>query len=535
MTLTTYQKRRNFQKTPEPEGKIAKIGGRRFVVQEHHASQLHFDFRLEMGGVLKSWAVPKGPSLDPRQKRLAVEVEDHPVDYIDFEGEIGEGNYGAGRVVVWDSGNYELLDDADPIELYEDGKLSFLLHGEKLRGQFNLIKMPSRKKQWLLVKSDDEFAQPGWELETTLEGDDKGRKERVLERKHPAKEEAEKKVASQTSKRRSARKPIRATISFRQLLKDQELGGDLQVEVDNAVVSLSHLDKLYWPKEGFTKGDLIQYYARLSAHMLPYLKGRPLILKRYPNGIEAPFFFQHDLENAPDFVHTESLEVESGRRIDYAVIDNRATLLYLTNLGTIEEHPWPSRVENIDHPDWMIFDLDPGEADWAMVCQVALALQESLARLKLVAYPKTSGSRGMHIFVPLYPKYDYDQVAQFAERVAIFVAKENPQDATVERSLHKRESGRVYIDHMQNAKGKSIAAPYSARARIGATVSAPLDWEEVRGKANPKDFTIKTMPRRVKQKGDRYKPVLENKQSLDEAMGQLDKMFQPKTREAKKK
>src|SRR5215475_16007686 len=165
MGLEPYRGKRDFKKTPEPEGRVARREKRRFVVQEHHASRLHFDFRLEMGGVLKSWAAPKGPTLDPGVKRLAVMTEDHPVEYLKFEGLIPEGQYGAGEQLIWDAGDYEPKNGEDPLRQLKEGKLSFELRGDKLRGGFNLIRMKGRDDQWLLIKSDDEFAQRGWTLE----------------------------------------------------------------------------------------------------------------------------------------------------------------------------------------------------------------------------------------------------------------------------------------------------------------------------------------------------------------------------------
>ncbi|HZQ10395.1 MAG TPA: non-homologous end-joining DNA ligase [Anaerolineae bacterium] len=191
MALEEYKRKRNFERTREPRGKVEKSKRHRFVVQEHHASRLHFDFRLEMAGVLKSWAVPKGPSMDPRDKRLAVEVEDHPVSYIDFEGEIAEGNYGAGQVRIWDNGTYELVEPFDPLEQLDSGKLSFILHGKKLRGEFTLVKLANRDKQWLLIKKDDAAAKSGWKLETVLKDDAKPRSTRTRKRTTRTKQASE--------------------------------------------------------------------------------------------------------------------------------------------------------------------------------------------------------------------------------------------------------------------------------------------------------------------------------------------------------
>src|SRR5437588_4482021 len=183
MGLETYQKMRDFRRTPEPRGRVSKANRRRFVVQEHHASKLHFDFRLEMGGVLKSWSVPRGPSLDPAQKRLAVETEDHPVEYLKFEGRIPQGEYGAGEHMKWDGGTYSLVGDGDALSQLEGGKLEFELEGERLRGAFTLVRMKGREGEWLLIKKQDEFAEAGWELKLrkpvggkdTLDGKAKGK------------------------------------------------------------------------------------------------------------------------------------------------------------------------------------------------------------------------------------------------------------------------------------------------------------------------------------------------------------------------
>jgi bifunctional non-homologous end joining protein LigD len=518
MGLETYHKKRDFRRTPEPKGKISRAHRRRFVVQEHHASKLHFDFRLEMGGVLKSWSIPRGPSLDPSEKRLAVPTEDHPVEYLKFEGHIPEGEYGAGEHMRWDEGTYEVTGEESALEQLEKGRLNFTLKGEKLRGAFTFLRMArSWGEQWLLIKSRDEFAEPGWKLKLRMETTSQSEEFRKRE-EGSAQKQAVKKARKYSSPVKNADgKAIPVSRAF----KEKELSGDVLVKIGKDVIPLTNLDKVYWPDEGYTKGDLLKYYYEVSKYILPYLKDRPLIMKRYPAGIKGHFFHQHDVDEAPRFVRTVALEADEDRHVvDYVVGDNLQTLLYMANLGAIERHPWHSRTRDLERPDWFVFDLDPGEGvAFTTICEVALSVREALARVRLKSYPKTSGSRGIHVYVPIEPRYDYETIAHFAERIATIVAKENPKVATVERSLKRRKRGQIYMDHMQNARGKSVVAPYSVRPKAGAPVSAPLEWKEIeKCKFTPQDFTIKNIWKRLERKGDLFKPVLNARQRLDTAI-----------------
>jgi DNA ligase D-like protein (predicted polymerase)/DNA ligase D-like protein (predicted 3'-phosphoesterase) len=541
MGLETYQKMRDFRRTPEPRGRVSKTNRHRFVVQEHHASKLHFDFRLEMGGVLKSWSVPRGPSLDPTQRRLAVETEDHPVEYLKFEGRIPEGEYGAGEHMRWDGGTYKPLGGADAAEQLERGKLEFELEGERLRGGFTLVRMKGREGEWLLIKKQDEFAEAGWELHLrkpvggrdTVEAKARRKAEGRSQKAEGGEDGGGAKVARgsrggvndgdegvrkfDTEKETKGEKVVPAS----RALKAGELTGDLNVRVGREVVPLTSLERVYWPDERLTKGDLIRYYYEVSKYILPYLEDRPLIMKRYPAGIRGQFFHQHDVNEVPDFVRTAALEVEDGggHRVDYIVGTGRATLLYMANLGAIERHPWHSRVGNLDHPDWFVFDLDPGEGvEFKTICDVALTTRDALERLGLESYAKTSGSRGLHVYVPVKAIYSYEQIAELAERVATAVARQRSEVATVERSKRKRGRAMIYVDHMQNARGKSVVAPYSVRPKPGATVSAPLEWAEVeRKKIRTDDFDIGNMMERIGRKGDLFAPVLKRKQALGDA------------------
>ncbi len=484
---------------------------------------LHFDFRLEMDGVLKSWSIRKGPSLDPADKRLCVETEDHPVEYLKFQGHIPEGNYGAGEHMIWDTGTYELTQAGDALKQLEAGRLKFSLRGRKLMGEFNLIRLGGRDKQWLLIKSRDEHAETGWKLQQLVGGDESetGARQKAAPKPERSADKVVRKYSTKALEKNAR------TVAVGRALKAEDLKGDIRVKTGRDAVWLTHLDKIYWPDARYTKGDLIKYYYEVSGLMLPYLKDRQLIMKRYPDGIKGKFFHQHDVDEAPDYVRTARLEAEVGHAVDYIVGDNLATLLYMANLGAIERHPWHSRTSNIDYPDWLVFDLDPGEGvEFTTICELAIKVKDVLARLQLEGYAKTSGSRGIHVYVPIKPQYNYDDVARFAEQVATVVADENSSIATIERSLGKRRRGQIYVDHMQNARGKSVVAPYSVRPREGATVSAPVEWSEVkRAKIRTQDFNIRNMARRIKRKGDLLKPVLSRKQSLDEAMAALQDLL----------
>ena len=283
-------------------------------------------------------------------------------------------------------------------------------------------------------------------------------------------------------------------ISREEFLKLRSPKGGLILEIGGQRVTLTSLDRVYWPDEKLTKFDLLCYYIQIESLILPYLKDRPAILQRYPRGIKAPMFFQQDIESAPSFIKTKRLTNQEGRELDYAIFTTLGSLLHFVNLGTIEQHPWHSTIKHLDKPDYLMLDLDPKQAPWENVLQVALVCKEVLDELGLPAFPKTSGSSGIHIYLPLKPKYKYSRVAAIAEALASEVAQRVPKIATVQRSLAKRQKQQVYVDAMQNARGKTIAAPYSARAKSGATVSMPLIWKQIEKGVKISDFTIQNVP-----------------------------------------
>jgi DNA ligase D len=290
--------------------------------------------------------------------------------------------------------------------------------------------------------------------------------------------------------------------------------GDLIVQVGREQVAVTSLDRIYWPDEKLTKFDLLSYYLQVADYIMPFLKDRPAILQRYPRGIKAPMFFQQDLDSAPEFIKTARLTNQEGRDLDYGVYSTVGSVLHFVTLGTIEQHPWHSTLKHLDKPDWIAIDLDPKRAPWENVLQVALLVKEVADEVGLKAFPKTSGSSGIHIYVPLKPTNEYDKVAEYARLLASEVAGRAPQIATVERTIAKRKSTQVYVDWMQNARGKSLASAFTARAKPKASVSMPLTWKQVEKGVKIEDFTITNVPELLKKKGDPWADFFESRQTL---------------------
>jgi bifunctional non-homologous end joining protein LigD len=896
MALSTYKQKRTFNKTPEPTGGKSKGKQLLFVVQKHAASHLHYDFRLEMEGVLKSWAVPKGPSMDPSVRRLAMMVEDHPMDYREFEGIIPPGNYGAGTVIVWDEGTYEPIDplpdkksqEKHLLSLLHKGDLKFVLNGKKLKGEFVLVHTKGMgENSWLLIKHKDKYAtkeditekdksvlsgktiekiaatskkvwqsnreakssskksaatkttakksaakktskkkvnlllseapeapfpetispmlatlvdkpfdEEGWLYEikwdgyralalsndgevnlisrnnksfnekfypvfdtvkewginaiidgeiavlkesgvshfgslqnwrseadgeliyyvfdilwldghdlmqmplterrellrqnlpgegiirmsedfkasateflevaagmglegiiakkedstyhpgertrdwlkiktnqrhevviggyTNNEGSNKtfssllvgvyengkleytGKigtgfndklqsemmqkfKKLVIDKspftiipdvnkpsrfrpnppnatvtwlkpelvcevsyaemtddgvmRHPSFEGMredknpkdvmrEKAVKTKAAAKSPAKKTARASTSPAKLLKPVETKErktllnpkeESQVKTVNGhELKFSNLSKVYWPKEKFTKRDLINYYYQVAEYILPYLKERPQSLNRYPNGIEGESFYQKDMTGkAPDWIELFPYTTSDEKDKNYMVCNKESDLLYMINLGCIEIHPWSSTRKKPDNPDWCLIDLDPSDTNtFEQVIQVAQTTKKVLDAIGVEGYCKTSGSTGIHIYIPLKPKYSYDECQLFGRWIAMQVHEQLPEITSVERIVKNRK-GKLYVDFLQNRPGATLAAPYSARPKPGATVSMPLHWDEVKKGLKLKDFTIKNSYDRVKSVGDIFKGVLTNGIDLGKVLKQL--------------
>lgn len=301
---------------------------------------------------------------------------------------------------------------------------------------------------------------------------------------------------------------------------------DKNITISNKKLKLTNLDKIFFPDEKITKGDVIDYYNSMSKLVLPYLKDRPQSLKRNPNGILDKGFFHKDAgDEAPEWVDSKEIFSESNNKeVDYIICNNKPTLIYLANLGCIELNPWNSRTKFLDFPDYFIIDIDPSEKNnFDDVIEVAKAVKMVMDKAKAPSFCKTSGATGMHVYVPLGAKHNYQHVRSFAELIASLVHEEVPEITTLERSMKKRGKDKIYVDYLQNSRGQTLACAYSLRPRPGATVSTPLEWREVKRGLRPDAFTIKTIERRVSKKGDIFRDVLKKGIDFEECIRELEK------------
>ncbi|MBJ2158924.1 non-homologous end-joining DNA ligase [Variovorax sp. IB41] len=520
--LSRYHGKRDFSRTPEPrEGGRAGKGVLSFVIQKHHASHLHYDFRLELDGTLKSWAVPKGPCLDPAVKRMAVHVEDHPISYADFEGTIPPRQYGAGTVIVWDRGDWlpEGNGDGDARKALAAGKLKFELRGEKLKGHWTLVRMrgkgDEKHEPWLLIKERDDQARDLADYDvlekqpaSVLTGrgvDEIGsppKKAETTAARAPAKKLARKKATTPESA--STKKETALPMAQKQ--------------------KITHAERVIDAHSGITKGQLAAYYAAVATQMLPHLRGRPVALVRAPDGVGGELFFQK---------HVQNREIPGVRLLDPALdpghdpllqIDTAAGLLGAAQMNVIELHTWNGTSRALDRPDRMTFDLDPGEGvEWAQMQEAALLVKTLLDELGLPSFLKTSGGKGLHVVVPLRRRHGWDEVKGFSQAIVQHLSRILPE-RFVAKSGPRNRVGKIFADYLRNGFGATTVSAWSARSRPGLGVSVPVDWDELPELTGAAQWTVANIAERIAVGNTPWEAMERSRTGLAAAMKMLGYM-----------
>ena len=553
--LAEYKEKRDFSRTPEPEGSApgkgrarkrargtgasakaksakaksaeateAKQDARRFVVQRHRARRLHYDLRFEIDGVLVSWAVPKGPTLNPDVRRQAIHVEDHPIEYLDFEGVIPRGEYGGGDVIVWDRGTWEPHATDDPAAAVASGELHADVHGEKLRGRLILVRTRrdgAEGKQWLLLHKHDEHAVTDWDPEEHPQSVLSGRTNDEVK-------------AEPDRMWRSDLPPSQASVALREPGSPDVAGpGDDELaaldrfgsggtwEVYGRRLRLTNLDKVLFPEGNghppITKREFIRYTARMAPVVLPYLAGRALNMHRYPGGAGEPGFWHKQLpDHAPDWVpRWDNPEADPGETTTYLVVDEPAALIWAANFGALEWHAWTSRTDQPRKPTYALIDIDPGSAtSWEDVLVLARLHRTALEHLEVRAQPKVTGSRGIQIWIPIARGPSFAETRAWVERLSRAVGAAVPELVSWKWDVRER-GGQARLDYTQNAINKTLVAPYSPRPAPGAPVSVPIGWDELDDPSlRPDGFTIRAALDRAAERGDPFRTVLDATQVL---------------------
>lgn len=442
--LEEYNKKRNFDKTHEPKGRKEESSRKlRFVVQHHIARKDHYDLRLEWDGVLKSWAVPKGPSYNPKDKRLAVMVEDHPLSYRNFEGIIPKGEYGAGTVMLWDYGTWEVLDGKKPN--FKKGIIKFKLYGKRLKGLWTLVLMD--EDNWLLIKDKDEFH---------LYND-------ILE--------------------------------FNTSVKTGRTMAKIVGE--KTTIKLTNPDKVIFKNPKVTKKDIFNYYEKVAERMLPYVENRLISTIRFPDGVGGTPFYKKHFENLDGYLGVKKLRSSGDNRNDYYYIKDINGIMQEVQMNSYEFHIWGSKVDDVNHADILVFDLDPDEnLSLSKLREGVKDLKKILDDYNLESFLKTSGGKGYHIVVPLRNKTTWKNARSIARNIAKLMEATWPDKYTSNMKKNKRK-GKIFVDWVRNIKGATSVAPYSIRLRKKATISMPIKWSEL-DKIKPGEITIDKAIKRLK-------------------------------------
>ena len=519
--LRTYRRMRRFDVTPEPAGDATPgASGGSFVVQRHRARRLHYDFRLEVDGVLASWAVPKGPTLDPKARRQAIHVEDHPLEYASFEGIIPKEQYGGGDVIVWDRGQWLPAKDVDPAKAIADGELHFDLYGERLRGRFVLVRSGERggKETWLLLHKRDDFAVDGWNPESFPTSVASGRTNDEVARAPRSRWRSDR-PAAEAEEQLAPAVPTWDPALPEELVALDELpakGGTWDLQ--DRQLKLTNLEKVLFPGDApLTKRDLIRYVVETGPWLLPYLHDRAVNLHRYPDGVgKAGFWHKEVPSHAPEWLgrwHNDEADPDETQW--YVVPDSLASLAWLANFGAVELNPWTSPVRSPHEPSWALIDIDPGpRTSWDELLVLARLYRAALQHLQVQAQPKVTGKRGIQVWVPIAAGCSFDETRRWVEQLSRAVGATVPELVSWTWTKADR-GGLARLDYTQNAVNKTLVAPFSPRPATGAPVSVPITWEELDDPdLRPDGWTIRTVGERLTVVGDPLRPLVGVQQQL---------------------
>ena len=446
--LSAYNNKRNFNKTNEPMGKRSKKAKKlRFCIQHHIARKDHYDLRLEWNGVLISWAVPKGPSYNDKDKRLAIMVEDHPIDYRNFEGTIPKGEYGGGTVMLWDKGYWEPIKGYKPN--FKEGPIKFILKGSRLKGMWTLVKLKNDNTSWLLIKDKDEY---------NLYDD---------------------------------------INEFNTSIKTERTMDEIATNIKK--IEITNPDKIIYKKPKITKMDIVNYYKAVSKRMLPLIENRLISTIRYPSGSKGSSFFKKHFENLHKFLGLKRIKSTKEHQNDYYYIKDINGLISEVQMNSYEFHVWGCLASDLSHADMLVFDLDPDESlSLKRLREGVKDLKSILDEYELLSFLKTSGGKGYHVVVPLNAKVTWKNTRLIAKNIAELMEARWPDKYTSNMKKSKRK-GKIFIDWVRNTKGATSVAPYSLRIRKKLTVSMPISWNEL-DKIKPDEITIEEAIKRLKRK-----------------------------------